>query len=67
MQSKIFIVVLVTYDWHRFQENLYASTDYKDCLKWIDNYKLKLPIIEEEEDSFDMRDFEIRHLWIQKF
>lgn len=35
MSKSVYVVVEVTYDYYRFQNNVYASTDYKNCYNWI--------------------------------
>ena len=69
MKSKIFIVVLVTYDYYRFQDNLYANTNKKDCIKWAKEMiynNTSLPVILTKKTSELKDDPEITHLWIQE-
>jgi len=67
----IFVVVLVTYDWWRFQKNIYASNNQKDCIEWTKKYEPfgggKLPIILSEKSSDKKDKTETSHLWIQAF
>ncbi len=69
MKQEIFILVNVTYDHFRFQDNLFASTSRDECYKFAkDNYKEKL-IFDYEWDSQESEEYddrELNHLWIQK-
>ena len=70
MSKSIFIVVLVSYDWYRFQQNLYANNNQKDCIEWAKNYNKKenenLPIIRISKMSDNLDNRETGHLWIQE-
>jgi len=67
----IFIVVLVHYDYYRFQENLYASNEKGNCIKWAKDYNKKnnkeFLIIYTKKKSITKDKLEITHLWIQSF
>lgn len=81
LSDSIYVVVFVHYDHYRFQENLYASNNVDDCLKFIsinagkeDEEKLVLYYDKSEisklEDRYNERNGypELpRHYWIQKF
>ena len=72
-KNNIYIVVLVEYDHYRYQTNLYASINKKECIKWAKKYRhwdyqnddIKLPIILDEKESND-NNSATSHLWIQK-
>ena len=73
--NTIYIVVLVTYDYFRFQNNLYASLSKEDCLKFIEKENKKehnpMPVYEYKNENSKKADklcaSETRHFWIQKF
>lgn len=78
--NKIYVVVEVTYDYHRFQENLFASTNKDDCLGYIRKLNKKLETYEYQStycpkyayiryDSQEtyLRERELNHYWIQEF
>lgn len=56
MKPKIYILVEVTYDYYRFQENLYASTDKSELIRLAQtlnddkNGRPILPIHDYEQD-----------------
>lgn len=72
-QNSIFVVVLVNYDYYRFQDNLGASTSIEKARE-IAAQKAKeygydgdLPVIEDAEKSSDMDSSETGHVWIEIF
>lgn len=67
----IYIVVLVEYDYYRFQTNQYASTSINNCKLWIlDYYEGNYPYKKYDEiDSFienKLHEDGTNHLWIEK-
>ncbi len=74
MKKNIFILIHVTYDHFRFQNNIFASTDYDECYKFAkDNHKDRLLFDYDrigddigiyESNEYDKK--ELSHLWIQK-
>uniref|UniRef100_A0A6M3JJD0 Uncharacterized protein n=1 Tax=viral metagenome TaxID=1070528 RepID=A0A6M3JJD0_9ZZZZ len=72
MKERIFVVVLVTYDYYRFQTNLFASTDKKECIKFCKKYnkgreEQYLIVLKEKNSTLIDTSSEVRHLWIQEF
>ncbi len=71
----IYVLVYVSYDYHRFQDNVYASTSKKKCINWYNKNKHTyesilnpdLPLITDENKSQDMWDKEIHHFWLEEF
>jgi hypothetical protein len=69
----IYILVHVTYDWHRFQENIAASRDLLGMTRAIEkfqknnkgNYIFPIARTQKESQAFDSK--EVCHLWIEKF
>jgi hypothetical protein len=71
--SAVFVVVMVSYDYYRFQDNLGATTDL-DAARAIAaresesrGYDGPLPIIEDAVQSSNMDSPETRHIWIEVF
>ena len=64
---KIYVLVLVTYDHHRFQENLYAHTDKEKVIEFIDNYKDELPLWKYTEEPNILLNCKLTHWWIETF
>lgn len=74
----IYIVVDVTYDYYRFQENKFASNSYKECCEWIaerikkdkDTFRWWYVNIDYKKDSEKMKELdqsEQCHYWIESF
>jgi hypothetical protein len=64
---KIYILVLVRYDYYRFQENIYAHTNKEKVFEFINNHRDKLPVYEYTEESAILRENETEHWWIEEF
>lgn len=67
--KNIYVIVLVTYDYYRFQENLGASTSLKKARAMANNQAKErdgIPVIEDAEKSQAMRHNEEHHIWIEK-
>ena len=65
---KIYIVVEVTYDYFRFQKNLYATTDLTQAREFTASVAVNGRMVtESEEVSQQMDDPEIQHYFIQTF
>ena len=72
--SPIFVIVEVTYDYYRFQENRGAATDIETArdIAAREAEKLKrggepLPILESAGESGNMDSPETCHIWIEVF
>jgi hypothetical protein len=69
---KIYVLVEVTYDWYRFQQNLYASNSITEINKYLHGN-----IISEYHKSWQVEwsisgtekhdESENSHLWVQEF
>lgn len=71
-KTGIFVVVLVSYDYHRFQENLGAATSLSQAREIAaenSNHPVrgKLPIIEDPDESIALGEDETIHIWIERF
>lgn len=73
---KLFVLVDVTYDYYRFQENLKASTDKESLIRWAKQlmnkniYKYRLKEVETYKEGFCSDKIsidELSHFWIQEF
>lgn len=69
---KIYVVVEVTYDYYRFERNVYVSTSKRKINKFLkDNfYNVKDDpwiIIWDENKTYDYDIGEDKHIWIQIF
>lgn len=66
----IYVLVLVHYDYYRFQENLYVGTE-EQCMKKIDELFTNYPIYkydnEDTELAKKLKREEKQHYWLQKF
>ncbi len=72
IMKPIYVVVLVRYDWHRFQNNIYASDNIDDCIKVIEkNNSMNLKIYyyqdEKSNEAYNLSCEAFNHFWIQKF
>ena len=80
--NTIYILVKVDYDWHRFQNNLFASTEYSKVVVFAKNWNeiratnglySELPMEEYKLDQEHaeqieaINESETDHLWIQEF
>lgn len=74
-EKPVYVVVSVSYDYYRFQENFYASTDIEQARAYAGELSEKqtysfgehnIPIIEDEEKSYSLDEQETRHVWIEK-
>jgi hypothetical protein len=66
----IYVIVNVSYDYHRFQDNIGAATSLESARKIAQDYASQegnIPIVEDAKASLNMGGFETRHIWIQKF
>lgn len=67
--KEIYVLVLVEYDYFRFQENLYVGS-LKQCRKEIDRLFTNFPIYTYENESTDLAKMlkkeQKRHYWLQK-
>lgn len=68
MSDTIFVVVLVTYDYYRFQTNLAATRSFEQALQ-IANRSThgEFPVIWCAQESASMDDREKSHIWIEAF
>lgn len=76
-KAMIYVVVLVTYDYYRFQENLGASMSPSKARNLCRAFKQgkthlyggnpEMVVVESMEESDAFNDPETPHLWIQKF
>lgn len=72
MNETFYVIVLVTYDYYRFQENLAVTTqlDHAMAIAKSEVEKRKrtglLPIIQHAEISSNMDMEEDQHIWIQE-
>jgi len=66
---RIFVIVDVTYDYFRFQENLNATTSLKEARKMAKAAAAErdCPVAETTEASDGWDKPEVRHIWIEKF
>jgi len=70
--NKIYVVVLVTYDYHRFQKNVFASESLAEAkivaMVTKSKYTDIKAIYEYEEDKCPpyLSDKETCHIWIQE-
>jgi len=66
----IYVVVHVSYDYYRFQENLGAAAAIKDARRiakeQVSSLKMNLPVIESEDESRKQDNAEGQHIWIEK-
>lgn len=69
MTSSIFVIVKVTYDYYRFQDNLGAATDIDDARRLAAEFanKLGVMVIEDKQQSEDMLKSEVHHILIEEF
>jgi hypothetical protein len=72
--SAIFVIVHVSYDYFRFQDNLGAAADFETAKAIAERESVErgsrgdaLPIIEIADESFAMDSPETRHIWIEVF
>ena len=71
--SAIFVIVLVSYDYYRFQDNLGATASLETAREIAAReakergYVFDLPVIEDAGKSQDMDSPETRHIWIESF
>lgn len=72
----IYVLVEILYDYHRFQNNLFASSNLKDVNKFIAsirdthsivNWPVKRYAYDDEITRSNLWDREVKHLWIQEF
>ena len=69
----IYILVYVTYDWHRFQDNIAASKDLLGMNLAIEKFQENnkdnyiFPVARTRKESQDFDNKQVSHLWIQKF
>lgn len=61
---KIYVLVYVTYDYYRFQENIYAHTEKEKITEFIKNRKDNLPVFEYKQEPSELRDDGTTHWWI---
>lgn len=69
--TKYFIIVLVTYDFNRFQRNLTVFTEDEkilpNLLEMLPKYaNLKMYDYKEDEEPKELKENETEHLWIQE-
>ena len=73
--TKIYVVVEVTYDYFRFQENVFATTDLAKVEEFLAAYKKKEENIDEtllrykagSPEEYAINDKEDYHYWLQEF
>ena len=66
--NNIYILVEVTYDYYRFQKNIFCKVNCKNFNEFL--FNKKFGVIEYKEDSKIMKDLdksEEDHYWIQQF
>lgn len=66
--NKVFILVHVWFDYHRFQSNQYAHTDKTKLYEYAAKNNSNLPVVEYNEPYDDeeiLGSEEIEHFWIQ--
>lgn len=61
-----FVLVHVTYDYHRFQNNIGAATGIREARKLAKEINPNLTVIESEKESDALDANEVEHLFIQK-
>jgi hypothetical protein len=64
----IYILVKVDYDYYRFQENVFASTDHDEVIKYYKDKRYSFPLLDgyKEEVQREMMDSnETEHYWVQ--
>lgn len=68
--KEIYVLVLVEYDYFRFQTNLYAGT-LEQCRKEIDRLFTNYPVYTYKDEDTDLakqlKKEEKKHYWLQKF
>lgn len=67
----IYIIVLVTYDWYRFQDNLTANVNkdatLKSAAELAEKHKCIIAYYADNSDEKERFDAEgITHIWVQK-
>ena len=70
--SAIYVIVDVSYDYYRFQENVGAATDLNEARRAAEAYVKNtwphnLPIVEDAQQSKSMDDSEAGHVWIERW
>ena len=72
MKKPIYVLVEVTYDWYRFQDNLFASNDPSECRKFatkLNNGRKygynRLDVFDYKECPVNINQDETPHYWIQ--
>jgi len=68
MKTKIFVLVIVTYDYYRFQYNVFGSTNVDDCILHYNNLKENYPLIRYKQYSKRQEKLDVNetsHYWIQ--
>ena len=70
MKIVVYVLVSVTYDYYRFQDNLFASTDKQKCYDYAkEKYPKHLLLDYKKDDETEVSNLkkeEINHLWIQE-
>jgi len=65
----IYVVVDVSYDYYRFQDNVFATTDIEQARRFAADYSkgvgINMPVIESEDISKSLTNSEARHVWIE--
>ena len=68
--KEIYVLVLVTYDYFKFQENLFVGT-LEQCKEEINRLFTNYPIYTYENEDTDLakqlKKEEKQHYWLQKF
>ena len=67
---KIYVLVLVNYNYYRFQENLFVGTK-EQCLDEINRLFTNFPILEYDDITNKLNENlsmgEVKHYWLQEF
>ncbi len=73
---KIYVIVYVSYDYYRFQENLFATTDLEAAREFAKDQAVRianqqheslLPLTEDKAESENFDTTERRHIYIESF
>lgn len=68
IMNRIFVLVYVWFDHHRFQTNQYAHTDKTKLYDYVAKHNSNnLPVVEYKEpyDDVEILGEEVEHFWIQ--
>lgn len=65
----VYVAIEMTFDYHEFQEVIYASTDFEEVKQVIALHGegVDYPVVESLKVHTRLSREEVRHYWIRKF